>query len=1282
MSKRLFALIALAAVFALTLTGCSLFGGGDGDGGGDGGDGGGTGTAADSVAITYMADGELFLKQVVGPNTTETTSRPYKAGYTFTGWYADEACTTPFDFDAYFASQEKADVTVYAGFEEIVATVVAIVYMSDDVQFEAQIVEDGVTAPTSRIPGKAGHKFTGWYEDEACTQLFDFDAYFAQDEKTSVIVYAGFEVDEDAIIQIIYYVDGNVAHTQNVTAQTTSSDADAPHKSGHKFTGWYADAACTELFDFGAYFASFPRNTVSVYAGFDEIADVRLHYSMNGKIVHTQKVAYDTTESDADAPHKAGHKFIGWFADAACETPFDFESYFAQKDKAAETTVYAGFEEIIEIFYYADGELFATQTVDDDTTAAIANQPSMPGYVFAGWYDGKGADAQKFDFEAYFADPDKTDATVYARFDQIAEDAVQISYVADGLQWRTQVVEGDIVTPATVDDPVKEGYVFAGWYEDAAFENLFVLDDFVASQDKTDITVYARFDVVTVTLTFMSQGVVHDTAEVTIESAAPSVADPERDGYEFIGWYVDADCTEPFVYDDAFDGYFTAGASDVTVYAGFARIAKITYLADGGATPESQEQTVMSSTNVSAAQIPKKPGYDFVGWYLEGEEEQFDFGAYFEFDAERQDVTLHARFKVRTVYIWYYADPSSDERSYTQPVTIDTEQEISDEPFKSGYTFAGWFEDVDCTKPFDFDAYFADPDKQSVSVYAGYEKVELTTVIYYYVDGVQIAQRPVTSVDDPQFNETPVKFAHKFTGWYEDKECKTKFEYDKFMTSSDRGATKNVYAGFELSVDHIDEDGDGICDIDGHSDKVLVYTDNSGLELFDYRIGYISDNAANNSVKNLAQAIPGGSGFNLVGADGYVTLDGNKLTAVGATPPDTPVLLQYIADSRNGAKIAKTVKVHVLNGYTNVTGGTWDHLYYTIMGYRQGTRPSWAEDDVPDTVNVCIQTELTAEAGKNFFFYDYGYEPNRDLYTTVGDSPYTLNLYGNALPIDVTAIMTDTTSPENTRGVVFRLEWVNKQINVTDLHMYSTSRSGIYFGAHGSTGNVIPVFNITHCLVEGADTHIDITASIVNIDGSVLSQASGAIIKAQTTSYPGCDININNSVLADSGMTGILLWGVAGGSSADQCEVNFTGFADFYIWTKRDNINLIRREDFKDGWLGEIEYKAALSAFDREIASSDYDAYFSTDSSGNEYINLVGIRLATSDLSANTSAITGLSAFGVNLFSLDVGSMANTSDLFVLDTDRTSFGSGTWYDPSATVYGDADLNYELNFGRS
>ena len=492
------------------------------------------------------------------------------------------------------------------------------------------------------------------------------------------------------------------------------------------------------------------------------------------------------------------------------------------------------------------------------------------------------------------------------------------------------------------------------------------------------------------------------------------------------------------------------------------------------------------------------------------------------------------------------------------------------------------------------------------------------------------------------------------------------------MASSDRGSAKSVYAGFKLLVTHIDEDGDGICDIDGHTDKVLVYTDNSGLELFDYRIGYISGNAANNSV-NLAQAIPGGSDFTLVGGDGYVTLSGNTLTAIAATPTATTVRLQYIADSRNGDTIAKTVKVHVLNGYTNVTGGTWDHLYYTIMGYRstQGTRPSWAVDDVPNTVNVCIQTELTAEAGKNFFFYDYGYEPNRDLYTTVGDSPYTLNMYGNALPIDVTAIMTDTTSPENTRGVVFRLEWVNKQINVTDLHMYSTSRSGIYFGAHGSTGNVIPVFNITHCLTENAKSHVEITAATIDITGSILRYASDSVIKAETSeSYPGCDITLTRSVIESKTSVGMLLWGARGGNDSD-CSVVLEDFVDFYVWQSRDNPIVSEGSSYNSQIAGQIK--------------NNYDEYF-TAVDGGEYMNFAMLVIGTSTGifgtgGGNNSTVTGADSLGITSISPSVFGL-KTCKIYLLKAASADLNSDGWKNPKSTSNTDADLNYELNFGRS
>lgn len=694
---------------------------------------------------------------------------------------------------------------------------------------------------------------------------------------------------------------------------------------------------------------------------------------------------------------------------------------------------------------------------------------------------------------------------------------------------------------------------------------------------------------------------------------------------------------DPFDYQEFFANYFTAGASDVTVYAGFARIATITYLADG-ATPASQEQTVTSSTSVSAARTPKKPGYDFVGWYREGEQEEFDFAAYFEPDAERQDVTLHARFKVRTVYIWYYADPSSDERFHTQPVTIDTKEEYGAVPTKQGYVFKAWYTTPECTEEFDFDAYFADPDKQSVSVYAGYESAAVTTVITYYVDGVKFKDQSVTSVDDPQINEKPVKFAHKFTGWYEDEECRTVFEYDKFMTSSDRGATKSVYAGFVLSVDHIDEDGDGICDIDGHSDKVLVYTDNSGLELFDYRIGYISGNAANNSVK-LAQAIPGGRDFTLVGGDGYAALSGNTLTAIAATPTATTVRLKYIADSRNGDTIAKTVKVHVLNGYTNVSG-EWSDLYNAIM--QSG-----------DVRNVVVQSAMTAPANAaksdGFVFIDYDYDISLDnrVYPEAGPSPYTLNLYGNALKWDVSSMIMN--------GIdIFRIEWIGKTINITDVHMFGgtnvASATGAYFVANGSTVPTTPVFNVTHCLTDNGLQHYRVGSSSVNIKNSIHIHSHDAVIKAGSNSEPGNNIVIENSVLANSDTSAILIWGVSS-------SIQFKGFADVYNWKDRDDPKVVIDEKFVKN-----------SEIKKELQNSKFDQYF-VGSGGKDYTNLVVLRI---DIDANITDNAGM-GFVTAEYTKKLGIIPlGTAYLTLINKG----------DPHATMYDNPSLNYELNFGRS
>ena len=72
------------------------------------------------------------------------------------------------------------------------------------------------------------------------------------------------------------------------------------------------------------------------------------------------------------------------------------------------------------------------------------------------------------------------------------ENATTVTYMVDGRVWlELEVPDASVQAP---ENPVKEGYDFIGWYEDESFVTPFVLADYAASEDRTDITVYARFE--------------------------------------------------------------------------------------------------------------------------------------------------------------------------------------------------------------------------------------------------------------------------------------------------------------------------------------------------------------------------------------------------------------------------------------------------------------------------------------------------------------------------------------------------------------------------------------------------------------------------------------------------------------------------------------------------------------------------------------------------------------------------------------------------------------------
>ena len=105
---------------------------------------------------------------VTYPAAVTRPKDPTRRGYTFGGWYTDEACQNAYDFTA----QVTKDMILYAKWTINTYTVSFDSVGGSSVDVETADYETPVTKPED--PTKTGYTFGGWYTDEACTKAYDF----------------------------------------------------------------------------------------------------------------------------------------------------------------------------------------------------------------------------------------------------------------------------------------------------------------------------------------------------------------------------------------------------------------------------------------------------------------------------------------------------------------------------------------------------------------------------------------------------------------------------------------------------------------------------------------------------------------------------------------------------------------------------------------------------------------------------------------------------------------------------------------------------------------------------------------------------------------------------------------------------------------------------------------------------------------------------------------------------------------------------------------------------
>ncbi len=227
--------------------------------------------------------------------------------------------------------------------------------------------------------GFKAEKASGWEGGSVSGTILTVD-----DDATSVTYtysYGGGRI-ASFTLEVGYAVVFDTGEGSGIDAQTVkigecASRPEDPTWAGHAFAGWYADAACTREFDFGAPVEA----PTTVYAKFEPLPSYAVVFETGGgSAVAAQAVQAGECASRPEDPTWAGHAFAGWYADAACTREFDFGA-----PVEAPTTVYAKW--IVEentpsvVPGSKDDETPAEENVVDGSAPKANNPDSQNGKV-------------------------------------------------------------------------------------------------------------------------------------------------------------------------------------------------------------------------------------------------------------------------------------------------------------------------------------------------------------------------------------------------------------------------------------------------------------------------------------------------------------------------------------------------------------------------------------------------------------------------------------------------------------------------------------------------------------------------------------------------------------------------------------------------------------------------------------------------------------------------------------------------------------------------------------
>ncbi len=461
---------------------------------------------------------------------------------------------------------------------------------------------------------------------------------------------------------------------------------------------------------------------------------------------------------------------------------------------------------------FADESDNVTEYVAGTGTALVA--PSRGGYTFGGWFDNEACAGDPISAIGVF---DFGDKELWAKWDpntySVTLDLMG-GMLAEGVSDSLTYQSGTRVSLPTADDMTRLGYAFGGWFDNAAYAGSPVTA--ITEADFGDKQLWAKWTSILYEVSLEKNQGTLKVGEQDVFSYqfgfGVTLPELERGGYEFGGWYDNADCSG--------DSVEAIGPDETGERAFWAKWTPITYEVvynmgsdhNGNVPPESidlspyESYTTGTGLTLPSTDVMAWEDHDFAGWY---DSAAFEGRPITEIGADDYgDVTLHARWAGEACILFFHENGGA---FATTPQTV---YEFGDDGVQEGSTvalptatditrdgciFEGWYDNADFNgQPIES----VELRRGNIDLFAKWTAVEYG--ISYDLNGGAWASgytAPGSYTVDMGVVRLPgtadvVRDGFVFTGWYEDAALA-----GAPVTEIAQGSTGDLmlYAGWEES---------------------------------------------------------------------------------------------------------------------------------------------------------------------------------------------------------------------------------------------------------------------------------------------------------------------------------------------------------------------------------------------------------------------------------------------------------------------------------------------------